>query len=84
MREVFAPSDEPPPDPGRVFYTIRREDVGKSVLQTTVGPIRLDFMGGVRKFDIGKRIYRVPTSDPSYWIWQVESQNQFEERMKGK
>lgn len=85
MREIFAPSDTPPPDPGRVFYTIRPEDVHKSVLPTTIGNINvIEFMGRVLKIDVGKRIYRVPNNEGNYWFWQMENQQQFERRIAAR
>jgi len=80
MREVFKPRSDPR-DPGRVFYTIRLEDIGKTVIQTEIGPIHVtDSIGRVYKFDVGKRLYRVPNNDGDWWYWQIENDAQFARR----
>lgn len=79
VREIFTASE--PRDPGRVFYTIRRGDVGKSVLNTEIGPIHVtEFIGRVLRCDVGKRLYRVPNNAGDMWFWQVESQVAYENR----
>jgi hypothetical protein len=77
-REVFRASDQPPPDPGRVFYTITAADVGMTLIPLAIDTIRLDgWFGRVTPGDVGKRLYRVPcdaegrpsgTPDAG-WIW---------------
>lgn len=81
MREVYTVVPGEAPDPGRVFYTIRPEDVGKSVLNTEIGPIHVtEFIGRVLYSDVGKRLYRIPNNAGDYWFWQIEGQEQFEIR----
>jgi hypothetical protein len=81
MREVFLARERR--DPGRVFYTILAEDVGKTVIQTEIGPILVnEFIGRIRSKDIGKRLYRVPNNAGDYWYWQLEGKKQFEERKR--
>lgn len=83
MREIFTASE--PRDPGRVFYTIRREDVGKSVLNTEIGPIHVTkFIGRVLYSDVGKRLYRTPNNAGDMWFWQIESHVNFETRTRKK
>jgi hypothetical protein len=80
MREVFAPGYKP--DPGRVFYTIRPEDLNKSVIQTEVGPINLAFcIGRVFPADIGKRLFRTLNNAGDQWFWSIESARQYEIRI---
>ena len=76
MREIFA--EQPERDPGAVFYTITDADVGKTVIQTEIGPIHVaDVIGRVLKHDVGKRLYRVQCDDPAAgWIWQFENDAQ--------
>jgi|SRR5215471_14224070 len=81
MREIFAPKDPADTDPGRVFYTIRPEDVGKGTIPTEIGPIHLvNVIGRVMSCDIGKRLYRMPAgADPDgrvAWVWQCENEEQ--------
>lgn len=79
-REVFAVKE--PDDPGRVFYTIRPEDVGKGVIQTEIGPIvMINVIGRVMEIDIGKRLYRVPNDEGNYWYWQAENNEQRDRRL---
>jgi hypothetical protein len=79
VREIFAPRETP--DPGRVFYTIRKEDIHKSVIQTEIGPIHVsEFMGIIQTRDVRKRIYRVPNAG-NYWFWHLENQQQYENRI---
>lgn len=81
MREVFEP-ESAAPDPGRVFYTIKPEDVGKGVLRTSIGPIHLGgVLGKVLPDDVGKRLYRVQMNDKSGWIWQAENDRQRDARL---
>lgn len=85
MREVFAPDQARPANPGRVFYTIRAEDAGKRVIATDIGPVFLaDVIGRVLPCDVGKRLYRVPVNDRSHWIWQCESAGQRDKRLRLK
>lgn len=81
--EVFAPSADDPRDPGRIFYTITKADVGKGTITTTAGPIHLSgVIGRVLKIDVGKRLYRVPCEDPAAgWIWQCENDAQRDARL---
>ena len=87
MREIFAPKDPADTDPGRVFYTIRPEDVGKGTIPTEIGPILLvNVIGRVMSCDIGKRLYRMPAgADPDgrviEWIWQAENEEQRDRRL---
>lgn len=85
MREIFAPKPRLDPE-GPVFYTITPADVGKTVIETEIGPIRTEFMGRVLKGDVGKRIYRMPAGvsydgKPLY-VWQVENDHQYARRME--
>lgn len=81
-REVFKPV--PKADPGRVFYTITVQDVGKGSINTEAGPIYLaGVMGVVQKIDVGKQIYRVPVQGSGdQWIWQAENDRQMRERLE--
>jgi hypothetical protein len=83
MREVFKPQPGEPGDPGRVFYTITPDDVGKRVITTTIGPVDVgNIIGAVLPIDVGKRLYRVPCKDPSaLWFWQCESDSQRDWRL---
>ena len=87
-REVFRP--EPAADyrdPGRIFYTITAADVRKHQLHTTAGDISLSgWFGIVQASDVGKRLYRVPTSggidgQPVTWAWQAENDSQRDARI---
>ena len=81
MREIFTPREKKR-DPGRVFYTLRREDIGKTVIDTEIGPIHVkEFIGQVLRIDVGKRLYRVPNDEKNYWFWQMENQEQYERRL---
>jgi hypothetical protein len=78
--EVFRP--EPPIDPGRVFYTITEDDIGKGLIHTTAGVIYVEsIMGKVQDHDVGRRIYRHQTPDPGIWIWTAENDTQREARL---
>jgi hypothetical protein len=80
MREVFKLA--PAADPGQMFYTITVEDVGKSLIETTEGVIRLpEVIGRVMSWDVGKRLYRVPADDGSSWVWQAENGRQRDARL---
>jgi hypothetical protein len=83
MREIFKPQPAGPGDPGRVFYTITADDVGKRVIKTTIGPLDIgSVIGAVLPIDVGKRLYRVPCNDRSApWIWQCESDTQRDARL---
>jgi hypothetical protein len=66
-REVFRASDQPPPDPGRVFYTITAADVGMTLIPLAIDTIRLDgWFGRVTPGDVGKRPSGTPDAG---WIW---------------
>jgi hypothetical protein len=83
VREVFAPVDHPL-DPGRVFYTIRAEDINKRTIQTEIGPIHVfEFIGYVMRQDVGKRLYRVPNNEGNCWFWQMENDAQYLARKAG-
>lgn len=83
-REVFA-LDVPKKvtlDPERVFYTIRDEDVRKSLIRTTAGIINMsDFMGPVQKQDVGKRIFRTLTDAKDSYVWHLESDEERDKRL---
>lgn len=82
MREVFPPVEQGTADPGRVYYTIRVEDIGKNVIQTEIGPISaVSFMGAVRSYDVGKRLVRRPNNAGDLWFWQLESDSQLRDRL---
>lgn len=79
MEEIFT---ETAPDPGNCFYTIREADVGKTVIRTTAGPVRITGpLGLILTRDVGKRLYRVPVNDGSGWTWQAESASQRDARL---
>jgi len=81
MREVFKPTSESG-DPGRVFYTITRDDIGHGFIQTTAGQVALgSVMGFVLAQDVGKRLYRLPNHAGDSYIWQVESNDQRDQRL---
>lgn len=82
MREIF--KGEPvTADPGKVFYTITKEDIGNSVIRTPECAIYLtEFMGRVRRIDVGKRLYRVGDNKGG-WLWQVENDRQRDQRLAG-
>ncbi len=77
-REVFAVTDNSS-DPGYIFYTIRSEDTGKSIIRTTGGTIHLGFP--VMPDDVGSRAYRVPNNAKDYWFWQLEQPEQRDKRI---
>jgi hypothetical protein len=83
MKEVFKPTPDEPADPGRVFYTITADDVGKTVIITTIGAVYVrDISGGVHEGDVGRRLYRVPVNgEPVIWIWQAENDAQRDARL---
>ena len=75
----------------RIFYVIQAEDVGKRRIKIESGDrgdvIELiSVIGYVQARDIGHRLYRVPPDDPflrsdeRYWIWQYESDDQYNVR----
>ncbi len=83
MREVFAKAELAPADPGEVFYTIQAEDVGKAVIQTEVGPVHVgDFMGRIQPVDVDKRLYRRQNISGDWWYWQIENNEQRDERLR--
>ena len=87
-REVFKPEPGESRDPGRIFYTITADDVGKRVIRTTAGPVNAgDVIGAILPIDVGKRLYRVPTDggiegQPVSWTWQCESDGQMITRQR--
>jgi hypothetical protein len=81
MREIFKPEPGEPADPGRVFYTITAEDVGKIRISTEIGPIHVrDVMGRVTEDDVGRRLHRVP-GPAGVWFWQAENDAQRDARL---
>jgi hypothetical protein len=67
-------------DPGEVFYTIRKEDVGKQVIETEIGKIDVGTtLGRVITADIGRRLYRKNLGDSGY-TWQAENNAQRRKR----
>jgi len=81
-REVFKPEPDAPRGPGRIFYTLTPEDVGKRIIKTTAGPVNVgDVIGAVLPIDIGKRLYHVPNEAGDMWIWQCESNDQRDARL---
>jgi hypothetical protein len=82
MREIFKPSPGEPADPGRVFYTITTDDIGKRFIKTTIGTIELgSVIGYVQPGDVGKRLYRVPNDADDSYIWQCENDAQRDRRL---
>lgn len=80
-REVFKATD--PVDPGEVFYTITREDIGKVTIITDVGPVYLNqVIGRVLDGDVGIRLYRIPGSIGTGWTWTAENRRQRDDRLK--
>lgn len=66
-----------------VFYTIRLKDVGRQVIETEVGSIRVrEVMGRVLKVDVGKRLTRIQTNGG--WHWQLEGEAQRSKRTAGE
>jgi hypothetical protein len=81
MKEIFKPAPDEPADPGRVYYTLTADDVGKRVIVTTIGAIHVgDIMGAVLPIDVGKRLYRVPGGS-GLWLWQAENDDQRDARL---
>lgn len=79
MREVFPPVDPALPPEDDIFYTIRREDVGKTVIPTTDVSIPFVRIGGrVLKIDVGKRVFG--HLDYAGWHWSMESSKQRDQR----
>lgn len=82
MREI-GPAKPPPGDPGEVFYTIRPEDRGKTVIDTEIGPVSVgSVIGCVLREDVGKRLYRVRVHGTHEFIWQAENGKQLRERQE--
>lgn len=82
MREFFPPGAAV--NPGEGFYTIRPEDVGRTVIPMDIGPLNIrGIMGYVLRRDVGKRLYR-KIDGTGYAYWQVESDRQFRERTEAK
>lgn len=80
MREIGPAKPQEDNDPGEVFYTIRREDVGKTVIETEIGPVVIAMiLGRILRNDIGRRLYRINLGDSGY-IWQTENNKQRRER----
>lgn len=79
MREVFTPEPPQVPRTDDIFYTIRREDVGKTVIPTTDVNIPFVTIGGrVLKHDVGKRIFG--HLDYAGWHWTMENDKQRDQR----
>lgn len=83
-REVFKPDPGVAThDPGRIFYTVTADDVGKGVIGTTHAVISLgQVLGRVQPVDVGRRLYRVRCNDGESWIWQAESLSQRADRLR--
>lgn len=80
MREIFRSAAIS--DPGRVFYTITDDNIGKRIIGTEIGVIYLgDVIGYVQPDDVGKRLYRVPNEAQDHWLWQCESNSQRDARL---
>jgi hypothetical protein len=81
MREI-QPRRPEPVDRELWFYTIRPEDVGKTVIHTEEGPLNMtDSIGWVLRIDIGRRLYgRVDNCGVRNW--QRESEQQYAERVR--
>jgi len=86
-REVFKPEPGEPRDPGRIFYTITADDIGKQIIPAETGAIILSgWFGIIRPGDVGKRLYRVPSDSgiegqPVTWTWQAEDDSQRDARV---
>lgn len=81
-REVFETTDKTSTDPGRIFYTIRREDIGKRFIRTPEILIQLaDVIGYVQPADVGKRLIRVQNNAKDSWFWVCEGDAQRDKRL---
>jgi hypothetical protein len=81
-REVFKTRSN---DPGEVFYTITREDIGKTTIVTDAGPIYLNqVIGRVLDGDVGIRLYRVTGGGGAGWLWTAENRRQRDDRQKAE
>lgn len=79
MREVFTPAYPALSPEDDIFYTIRREDVGKTTIPTTDVNIPFVTIGGrVLKSDVGKRVFG--HRDSEGWHWSMENSKQRDER----
>lgn len=77
-REVFKARNL---DPGEVFYTITREDIGRTVIVTEAGPIYLNqVIGRVLDGDVGIRLYRIGSG--TGWNWTAENRKQRDKRLR--
>lgn len=81
-REIF--KVKPDVDPGDVFYTITREDIGKTTIVTDAGPIYLNqVIGRVLDGDVGIRLYQIPGAGAGY-RWTAENRRQRDDRVKAE
>lgn len=84
-REVFKPARNAPDAPGRVFYTIAPEDVGRRTAIKLENGLHVDIpgtLGYVQEQDVGKRVYRTQHADPAAgWFWQSENNEQRDARL---
>lgn len=79
-REVFKQKEM---DPGEVFYTLAREDIGRTTVVTEAGPIYLNqVIGRVLDGDVGIRLYRIPGAGGTGWNWTAENRRQRDDRLK--
>jgi hypothetical protein len=79
-REVFKARE---PEPSEVFYTLTREDVGRTVIVSEVGPIYLNqVIGRVLDGDVGIRLYRIGSG--TGWNWTAENRKQRDERLRAE
>ncbi len=63
--------------------TIRKSDIGKFYLRRAGRkPIHVyGAIGTLQAIDVGKRVYRVPADDPTYYVIQVENDEQRDTRL---
>lgn len=86
MHEVFKPEEMGPDPVHGVFYTLTDLDVGKSTsIRTTAGSIPVsEVLGRVLRGDVGKRLYAVLSDDKTRTVWQAESDDQRDARVRGE
>lgn len=83
MHEVFKPEPSPPDRSGPVFYTITADDIGRSVIETTIGPICLTgVIGRVQRRDTGHRLYGTCLFN-GQMHWSYENDSQYAARIGG-
>ena len=84
--DEWFPPREAGPQPEVVYYTMRREDIGKSRIHTDhetidAGPC----IGRVMSVDVGRRLYgklRIEDRSHPYYIWHRESEAQYQARIR--